>query len=155
MISLKFEIDGDTQVARALSRFGDEIKDLRPAFREIAKNFKQIEARQFATEGRGGWPQLSPNYAAWKMTNFPGTTILRATGLLLASLTGGSQYVERMDRMNLVLGTQVSYAIYHQRGVDGRMPQRRVIDLTESDKMGWMKILQRFAVNQAKKAGLQ
>ena len=52
----------------------------------------------FASQGRGGWAQLSPAYARWKERNFPGKGILELTGAYLqcrdtdwcaAQLSGG------------------------------------------------------------------
>ncbi len=130
---------------------------MRPAFREIAESFKGIMRKQFATEGSygsGGWAPLSPTYEEWKSLNFPGKKILEATGLLKDSLTGENDYfVEEMTKDSLLLGTQIDYAKYHQRGTDW-MPKRALIQLTEADKTGWIKILQKFAVKEAKKAGL-
>lgn len=154
----KFEVAGDVQMARGFSRFAEGIKDLRPAFREIERSFREIEKRQFQSEGRygsGGWAPLSPTYAEWKAERFPGRTILQLTGALMGSLVGKtSESVTEIERLSLAIGTRLKYAIWHQKGTP-RMPARSIIRLTEEDKRQWMKILHRFLVDQAKKAGLK
>lgn len=157
MIKLSFEVDGEKQLDRAMSRFGEGIHDMRPAFKLMAESFKKIEQKQFDSEGSHGgsrWAPLSSTYAAWKGANFGGLPILQLTGLLRESLTGGSPwYVERITKDSLVLGTSVEYAIFHQRGTMA-MPPRPVINLSEQDKMEWIKILHNFAFDQQKKARL-
>lgn len=156
--AFKFEVAGDVQMARGFSRFAESIKDLRPAFREIERSFREIERRQFQSEGSygsGGWARLSPAYAEWKEAHFPGKPILQLTGALMGSLVGKtSKSVIEMEKLSLAIGTRLEYAIYHQKGTP-RMPARPIIKLTGEDKRQWTKILHRFLVNQAKKAGLK
>ena len=158
MVELYFEVEGDVQLARSFSRFGEGVEDMRPAFRQIMEAFFQIEKKQFASEGRygsGGWESLSPTYALWKSRNFPGASILQRTRRMVLSLTGEtSDTVKEMSPKNFRIGTKVPYAGYHQTGTS-RMPRRPVIELTESDKREWIKIVQRWLVNMAKQAGLR
>jgi len=157
-VELYYEVDGDVQMARSLSRFGEGVKDMRPAFKQIMDAFFQIEKKQFESEGSygsGGWESLSPNYEAWKSRNFPGASILQRTRRMVQSLTGEtSDTVKVMNPKDFRVGTRVPYAGYHQTGT-GRMPRRPVIELTESDKREWIKIVQRWLVNMAKQAGLR
>jgi len=158
MLDITFEVAGDVQIARSLSRFGEGVKDMRPVFEEIAKLFFSIERRQFDSEGSygsGRWAPLSPTYADWKERNFPGQPILQRSRRLMSSLIGvTSDTVKETSPMSFRIGTSVPYAIYHQEGT-GRMPMRKVIDLTESDKREWTKVVQRWLVDIAKKAGLR
>lgn len=157
MIDLTFEVSGDKQLVRSLSRFGDDLKDMRPAFNEIIKLFQRIEKKQFDSEGShgsGGWPDLNATYALWKSKNFPGKPILQRTQRLVFSLVKDTQdTVKVMKPMEFRMGTKVPYAIYHQEGT-GRMPKRKVIDLSEEDKREWVKTIQRWLVNMAKQEGL-
>ncbi len=152
-----YEVAGDVQLDRALSRYGDALKDLRPAFQEIAESFKQIEAKQFASEGgvgSVGWAPLSANYALWKGMHYPGKKILELSGALLASVTGaGPGYIEEIKKDSLKLGTKLPWSYWHQKAT-GRMPARPVIQLTEANKREWMKIIQRRAYAAAKEVGL-
>lgn len=143
--TLSFEVEGEEQLKRAFSRFGEYAQDLRDEFKEIARDFHEtVEQKQFATEGAygaGGWAPLSPGYAAWKGKNYPGMPILQLTGRLMESLTGKtSDTIEEIGRQDFRLGTKAPYAIYHQKGT-GRMPARPIIKLTEDDKRRWTKII--------------
>ncbi len=151
-----FEVDGEVQVDRALSRFGEYAKDLSVPFKKMAESFKRLERAQFGSEGgrAGQWAPLSATYAAWKAANFPGKPLLQLTGILSESLQGDNPwYIERITPKSLELGTRVSYARFHQRGT-GKMPMRSVIKLTEADKQEWMKILHNFVWDAARKANL-
>ena len=155
------DIAGDKQLQRGLSRFGEDVKDLREPFREIVKDFHEIERKQFDSEGgygSGGWKALAPSTLKQKeRAGFP-TTIMVRTGKLKESLiskTGDT--VEEVRPLELRVGTEVSYAIYHQSTTPRtKLPRRPLIDLTEADKKRWMKIFQRYLVKEMKKefAGL-
>lgn len=143
-----FTVLGERQIDRTLARFADNIGDARAVWEVLAAKFQRAEARQFATEGAyasGGWPALSPRYAAWKHRHYPGTKILEREGDLKASLTQRPFGVEQIEPGFMVLGTDVDYAIYHQRGSD-RLPQRRPVELTEAQRRDWTRTIQRFIV---------
>jgi len=148
---LTFEIEGDTQIMRGLSRFADDVKDLSPAFREIAKDFKEIESKQFGSaggRGSGGWTPLSPKYAEWKAKHYLGRPLMVLSGLLRESLQGDNPYtIADIEPLQVTLGTQIPYAIYHQLG-GGKLPQRRLIDLTEDDKAHWVKLIQQYLLGK-------
>jgi len=157
-VELSFEVDGDVQLARSLSRFGAGVSDMRPAFHDIANLFWNIEKRQFDSEGAygsGGWGALSPSYDAWKSHYFPGKPILQRTGRMMSSLIGmTSDTVKEINPKNFRIGTSVYYALFHQRGTS-KMAARPVIQLTEADKREWVKVVQRWLVNMAKQVGLK
>ena len=159
MFQLTFEVDGDVQLSRAFSRFAEDVKDAREPFEEVAEDFRNIMSKQFGTEGTygsGGWAPLSPNYAEWKARNYPGARILERTGLLRDSLEGANPYTIREIRpLEMTVGTKVPYGIFHQRGTK-KMPQRKIINLTEADKTRWTKIFHKWLVEQSRKefAGL-
>lgn len=143
-----FSVYGDTQVDRTLARFADNVADATPVWEALAAKFQAAERRQFATEGRyasGGWPALSPKYAAWKARHYPGKPILEREGHLKASLTERPFGVEAIEPGYMVLGSDVSYGAYHQKG-SGRLPQRRPVELTEAQRRDWVRLIQRFIV---------
>lgn len=145
-VRLHLDFYGDQQVDRTLDRFEARALDARPAWEAMADLFLVIERRQFATEGRygsGGWAPLSPRYAAWKARHFPGKTILRRTDELFTSLTEGPQ-IRIIEPGFMVLGSAVPYGKYHQLG-DG-LPRRRPVELPESDRRTFVRMLQRFIV---------
>lgn len=148
---ITFEVSGDTQIMRGLSRFAEDVKDLSPAFREMAKDFKKIEQGQFGSaggRGSGGWQPLSKSYAEWKSRNFPGIPLMVLSGLMRESLQGNNPWtIEEIEPHQMRLGTRIPYAKMHQQG-GSKLPQRRLIDLTEDDKTRWMKFVQQYLVGR-------
>lgn len=144
-----FSVEGETQIDRTLTRFADNIGDARPVWDKLAGRFARLERRQFAGEGTysGGWAPLSPAYAAWKARHYPGKPILERTGRLVRSLTQRPFGVEDIHPSYMRLGTDVPYAKYHQRGVPANnLPRRRPVELPESERREFVKVLQRFIV---------
>lgn len=143
-----FSVYGEAQVDRTLARFADNVQDATPAWEALAVKFQRAERRQFATEGAyasGGWPALSPRYAAWKARHYPGKPILEREGHLKASLTERPFGVEVIEPGYMVLGSDVDYGAYHQRG-GPNLPQRRPVELTEAQRRDWVRLIQRFIV---------
>lgn len=158
-ITVTIKIEGDQQVLRTFLRFAEDVQHLEEPFNAIANDFYDIENRQFDSEGgygSGGWAALSDvsegkGYASWKAKHFPGTSILVRWGNLRESLTMmGGYNIRDVEPLSVTLGTMMPYAKWHQRGT-GRMPQRRVIDLTEDDKSRWVKIIQAYLVSCTKR----
>lgn len=143
-----FSVEGETQVDRTLARFADNIGDASGVWRKLADRFAALNRRQFATEGAsgsGGWAPLSPKYAAWKSTHYPGKPILERTGALRESLTERPFGVEVITPTGMVLGSGIDYGRYHQAGTS-RMPQRRPVELPEGERRQWVNLIQRFIV---------
>jgi hypothetical protein len=156
MLILRIEMMGDVVLNRALSRFGESIQDFTPVFQQIRENFAVIEAEQFQSQGgRSGapWPPLSPDYAAWKNKYFPGRSIMQLTLALWGELTGGAGLMVEMAPKHMRLTVGAPYAIYHQQGL-GNNPMRKLVHLTEADKMTWMKFVHNFIYDKDKEAHL-
>lgn len=143
-VRLTFAVFGDVQVDRTLEGIEHRGEDLRPAWEHLRGRFLRLERRQFGSEGKysGGWSPLSPRYAAWKARHYPGETILRRTDNLWGSLTEGPD-VAVLEPHYMILGTSVDYAGYHQRGA-GPLPRRRPVELPDSERSEWVKVLQSF-----------
>ena len=98
-----------------LLTFAERLKNWRPFWvqRFAPKYLEQVQ-QNFATEGGlvGGWPGLSPRYAAWKARHFPGTKILERTRRLRESLapsaiSGNRDLVLQVGPRDLRIGTRV------------------------------------------------
>lgn len=151
---LRFEFFGDEQVNRTILRTIDAAEDARPAWEVLAGSFQTAQRRQFRSEGTygsGGWAPLSPRYAAWKARNYPGAPILVRTGDLRASLTERPFGVEVIEPRFAIFGSDVRYGLFHQQG-DG-VPRRRPVELPESLRRRWVKVLQRWLVTGKASAG--
>lgn len=143
---MSFTFLGDDQIDRTLLRFELGAADASPAFDAMGDSLRLAELKQFKSEGgygSGGWAPLSPAYAAAKRRRWGKKPILQASGLLKTSLTTRPFPVDVVEAHFAVFGTDLDYAGYHQAGTD-RMPARPVIDLPESLRQRWVKILQRW-----------
>ena len=91
--------------------------------------------RMFRTEGRGTWPPLNEQYAAWKGRNYPGAGILVRTGTYFRAATtpGGPYNVLEVDDDSLTYGVEgLEYPQYHESESE-RPPQRSVFALLVTD----------------------
>lgn len=152
-LELRFEILGEVQLQRRLEGVIGRLGDMRPALEKIAGDFHRTMEGAFASEGgsnaEGRWRELSPDYAKWKARHYPGKRILERTGALRASLAEnkGKGAIERYEGNALTIGTSVTsargypYGVAHQQG-RGRVPERKIIDLSDTVKRRWVKIMQ-------------
>lgn len=145
MTQVNFEVLGEKQVSQMLSRTTDKAADLGPYWIMVQGLLRQVIGEQFTTEGgrTGGWAPLSARYALDKARRFGSQPILVASGALRRSLMGGSGQISQQEgNETLRFGTSVPYGVFHQTGTS-RMPQRRILDLTNDDRRTMMKLLQR------------
>lgn len=147
-VRFTFTVEGETQIDRTLARFSEAASDARPLWDALADRFAAMERRQFDTEGAygsGGWPALSPDYAAWKAAHYPGKPILERSGALRESLTRRPFGVEVIDARAIAVGSGIDYGRFHQAGADN-LPQRRPVEFPESERRTWVRLIQRFIV---------
>lgn len=155
MIRFYAEIDGIPALDRAFNRIEEIITDFRSVWPEVARTFYAIEQGQFGSEGARGasgkWAPLSPAYAKYKAKAFPGMPILQATTSLFDSLTSpdAPDSIFRLERDEMVIGTQREGAVYHQRL--GRPP----ISLTDEDKRKIQKSIQLGLIDFTRRAGFR
>ena len=108
---------------------GFDWESLAPIVAEAADNI-------FASEGRGGWPQLSEAYARWKARNYPGKGILELTGAYRSAATqvGAPGNSITTTENSLTYGVEgLDYALFHESGTN-RLPARPVFDLLAEDQ---------------------
>lgn len=156
----EFDVAGDKEVSRGLSRFGQYASDLTDPFNQIADDFWKIERGQFASEGSQGgavWKPLNKDYAKRKALIFGVQPIMVASGKLRESLTAQTGYtIREINKQSFRLGTSIPYAAYHQQPSamkgGGKMPRRPLIKLRESDKKRWIKIIQSYLVYREREA---
>lgn len=145
---MRFELDifGDKQVSREILRVGEYADNPRPALHAVADFLRKVEWTQFATQGvssSGGWPPLAPSTIAKKGHS----RILWETGTLARSLYSKNSpfHIESVFVKELVFGTRVKYARYHQLGTS-KMPRRRPVELTLSQRKRVINIVHRWVV---------
>lgn len=157
MLSFHFSTFGEAQVMRGLSRFADSCNDFSEVWRQIHLDFVRIEHRQFKSEGRQGgtpWAPLSPTYDAWKQLHAPGSGILRLTGELTHSMTSGLA-VTIQPKLLRMQPLDWKARVHHRGAPSTNLPARRVINLTEGQKMDWVKMIQLHCVKKQREAGLK
>lgn len=163
-------LEGFDSVTVAVSRFGENIRDWRPFWRDyFAPDFYGRIARNFELEGKlaGGWQPLESRYAAWKAAHYPGKTILRRTDRLFNSIswTGdgpGPEGIFRADPSSLELGTSVPYAKWHQLGAvlhqrfisAATLPRRPFLFLVPGMRSTIGRLLHAWAFDRMRAAGL-
>lgn len=158
MINFAIDIDGINQFDRTFNRLS-QIDDLRPLWGEVIGEFHQIEVEQFDSEGAATGQRFHPLsrvYAEYKEVAYPGKPILQASGDLRDSLTDSDAIgaIVRPGPHELIVGTSVPYARFHQRGT-GRMPARPPIRLAELQRRRIQKAIQRGLVQFIREAGAE
>lgn len=170
-LSFTFQVPGDQapQIMRRFERLGKNVRTpLALAGRPIADDFLRIEREQFDSEGARGGKEWAPLKAATLKTKPAGLPIMVRSGKLEAALTSRSgAHMERLTGNEIELGVKsefVPYAEHHQSGTRGLrqqrqqdestpgMPRRPLIELTEADKLRWLKLIQRSIVIQERDA---
>ncbi len=124
-------------ITLGLSRFANEIENFKEFFEEhLQPVLADIFGDQFQTEGSRGpagkWAPLSPDYARRKP---PGLPILVRSGELKNMLTDERAMIAQAFKDTFTLWVN-KYGVFHQAGSrDGTLPQRKVVDLSDSDKI--------------------
>jgi len=167
VLHFEVEILGAHIIDRELSRLAERVSNLSPAFASIYENFLEIEGQTFASEGRTSkWAALSEDYAAWRGSTGP---ILQLEGALRRSLTDKSAegHISEIGAQEAKFGTSLKtqsgyglgrthytgYTVKYPYGNVGarpvKVPARQAIQLTDSDKNEWVRILQRYIMGSA------
>jgi len=141
MIEFGYAINSDAVVGM-LAAFQESLADQSPALARIADDFREMIARQFASEGRAEgtpWAPLAPA----TLRRRRGGGILFSTGALLRSLQepGAPGHVEELEAHSLALGTRLPYAQYHQSGTRRGLPARPLIVLSQARSERWVEIV--------------
>lgn len=124
-LSIRFTIEGDTQISRRLLIAADAVKDFSQPFAEAAQMLKTtFQDDVFETEGGAigeSWAPLSRAYAYRKARTYGGQGILQATGLMRASFRTSS------GPMQAQVWNEAPYFKYHQSNAPRRVIPRRVM----------------------------
>lgn len=133
---LSITVAGEQQVRLGITRITRQVDDLRSLWVKWQLAFFAAEIDLFAASP---WVPLSPAYAEWKATHYPGGGTLRASGALMRSLVSkGKGHVFKATKRAMEIGTEVAsargapYPLYHQLGA-GNNPVRKPIDLEHMD----------------------
>tara|TARA_Y100000310_G_scaffold296063_1_gene328006 strand:- start:291 stop:800 length:510 start_codon:yes stop_codon:yes gene_type:complete len=151
-------IKGKTVLMGVMAR---KVKNLKPAFEDIADDFYRNEREMFARSGAVGggfrrWKPVNATYARRKAEQGFGSKILVRTGRLRSSLTsrGGDNHL-KIGKLQMSIGTTVPYAKYHEHGTR-KMPKRSILRIPKKTRAHWVRIIQRHIIKtgQFKRANL-
>ena len=99
----------------------------------IRKDWMTRIGKAFSSKGGSigyKWKPLSPAYAAWKGRHFPGRPLLVLRGPMKQSLTEESSrnaIFNRKGGRQLILGTRITYAKFHQYGTQYPSGKTRMV----------------------------
>jgi len=149
-VHVYIEVFGDKQISRELLRWGERAIRATPLWNSLYRDLVNIEKVQFLTQGQhgsGGWAELAPSTVRDKASRGYPPWILRATETLFKSLTvrGATGQIKEIGPDFMRFGSDIPYGIYHQHGTV-HMPMRKVIDLTELERVAIVKKIQLFIV---------
>jgi phage gpG-like protein len=146
-LEFTLEVLGETQIDRTFLRMSNNARTTEKLWKEILKTLKLIEQVQFLTQGAhgsGGWPELAESTLKAKARKGQLPWIERATEDLYNSLTGETaDSLAETSEDWLRYGTHIPYAIFQQTGTKN-MPQRRLVQLTEVERVELTKMVQRY-----------
>lgn len=154
-IYINITLDGVGTVTRRINGVIGKVKDLRPAFREIGKDFRETERKVFQGQGaygsRSSWKPLTPKYREWKQKHYPGRPILVMEGKLRQSLISkGGNNVEIITKRSITLGTKDPKFKWHQKGTKRGLVARPPITFTKYQGDKWAKIIRDEILKGAK-----
>lgn len=140
---LSYSINGVEQVRLAVTRVSAAVSDFsekvggRSLWDRWHEAFFESERELFASEGgtgrSGKWEPLSPNYADWKRSHYPGALTLVASGAMKESLIGAAAgHVFIAEKQTLHIGTEI-LAGYHWQP-SGNRPARRAVDISDEQE---------------------
>lgn len=141
-----YEIEGVPEIKHVLTGIADRALDGAPVLSLILGDMRRLEVELFGTEGYGEWAPLSAATEAEKARRGYPSKILQATEALMDSLTGGlgaAGHVEHITPEEILYGTTIPWAIYHQHGTR-HMPARPPVDVREEDIRRWTKMIQAY-----------
>jgi phage gpG-like protein len=142
MMNFSFNTNSQT-VLGGLTDFQDSLADNTSALAAVADDLREMIGEQFSTEGAAGGTPWSP-LATSTLRKSRGlrSGILDLTGALKGSLTdpGAPGHVETTDGQQLLFGSELPYANFHQVGTR-RMTARPIIVLTPDRITRWVEIV--------------
>lgn len=141
-MALKVSVIGEQKVVGLLLKADNNINSAGPAFRLFAQRFRGHIIQHFATEGASSgtpWQPLDPQYAAWKTRKYGPKKMLQREGTLRESLMRRAMSVMTITQNEMVLGTEVPYAVAHQEGRG--VPKRPIIVVTNELRSEALRLL--------------
>jgi phage gpG-like protein len=146
------ELEGDEKVIHDLTKAAERAKDARPAMRKVREIMEGANRRQFETSGAylgESWAQLAPGTLARKARKGQDSRILRASGVLEASLSGGKGRRGGATRTSARAGTSIWYAVFAKAGTKNAgqgasAPARPIVGFSKADRRKAIRVVEKF-----------
>lgn len=146
------DLEGDDRVLKDLAGAAARAKDARPAMRKVRAIMEGANRRQFETSGAylgDSWAPLAPGTLARKARKGQDSRILRATGALEASLSGGKGRRGGATRSTARAGTSIWYAVFAKAGTKNAghgasSPARPIVGLSKRDRTKAIRVVEKF-----------
>lgn len=155
-LTFDIRIFGANPFARTIERTGKYASDLRPVWHLIEENILDINSQQMITEGRrglaGAWTPMADSTRAYKASHGFLMPLLQRSGDLYDAVAAFSSpnrnvYKGAQSLGFIVTGEPGRIGAIHQKGAPSvGLPQRKVIDWTEADKVQFIKDIQRYVL---------
>jgi phage gpG-like protein len=128
MADISIRTTGINKAIARMAAINTRAQAFNPVFIKAKEELALANSSNFASNGLlvGGWAPLDAEYAAWKMSRFPGAPPMVRTGRLFASLAGANASAFRMTNTSMSVGTTVEYAKFHQYGTS-KMAKRKIV----------------------------
>lgn len=138
MNEFRVSLDSDA-LDRTLRNFQASLADSSPALTAVADDLREMIAAQFATEGAaGGTPWAPLADSTLRKSRNARAGILDVTGALLGSLTdaGAPGNVQEVDGQQLIFGSSLPYATFHQTGTGLGLGQSQLSGIARKSRKG-------------------
>lgn len=157
MVELNFRVEGEVQLSRKFIKIADSFSDFREPFARMSSDYYAGEQETFANEGafegKPRWADLKGKYKKWRETH--GGKILVLTGALRSAATRpdaeGSVFNIENTRLEIGIDLPVNgwnLAALHQFGTRNNMPARKVVYLSQNQKLRWVRIFRDWVDQQ-------
>lgn len=166
MIDVEILPVDDADLDEVLDRWALRASTLELVYGLLVQDFHRMEARTFAELGPG-WDDLADSTMQDRAyAGLDDVPMMQRSFRLIDSLIGsgnprdprsvdeepsGGGPVYRVEPEGFFVGTDVSYAHWHQTGgtEGGQPPQRKIVNFTEVDRMRWYAIIGRYLAHGA------
>ena len=163
-ISISLQVTGQRELTGKLATWGANVQHMTPAWEQVGDRLLQDFEQQFLGEGGYIGAKIAPKWAPLKESTvkdrlrrgYSGAhPILVREGLLKGSLShrGAAGNIFQATDTGITVGTEVPYAIFHQKGTR-RMVSRKMVGLKWTTRSAILRILGDYVREQARAAGL-
>lgn len=147
---VRVDVRGDREAARTILNSGLRAADARVQLEMIANDYARMVEEHFDSEGRSSgqpWKPLSMSRVAQKARKGLDPRIMHATLDLRKSLTkrGAKGSIRTVRSTELIMGTRIPYAGYHDKpGSGSRLPRRKLVVVKRMRRRAWARSLERY-----------